>query len=616
MFFLNKKSVKGYHWKLKEYDENRISTIQQKCNLENTVAKLLSTKKEILDKDGSINFNKIKTFLNPTIRELIGEPWKLKDMEKGVDILCNSILNKEKIMVYGDYDVDGITSTALMKQYFSLIGIDISIYIPHRISEGYSLNITSVEKIKKEKINLLITVDCGITNVHECKEIKKEGIKIVITDHHIGNEIMPDVDAVINPNRFDEKNDYKQLAGVGVAFLVLSVLNKKLRDVGYFVKNNIKEPDLINFLDLVALGTTCDIVQLVGLNRAFVLKGLEIIRKRKNVGLSALLYKSNIDEDINIYHLGYVLGPKLNSNGRIVETIEKEYDENLMLLPVKLLCESDTFEVSMMINKLEAYNIERQRIEKEIIKDIDYNILDKEEILFLYGKNFKEGIIGIIASRLKDKYDKPAFVGQLAEHHIDNANENVYKFSCRSVGGINIKYIIDEAIKSGIVEGGGGHPMAGGFLIKETNIDKMKEFLKESLSKKISVYTDTKEKGVDLILECKSLTLDLVNKIEKLGPFGSGNERPKILLKNVIILKRDMVGKDKDCLRLFVADNDHVGNKKTISCICFKVLEDSEIKQAVFSNEYDTINLLGDVSINKFQKKEQVQFIIDDILLN
>ena len=278
MYFSEKKSFKNCLWKVSQFDEKKELAIYQKFGFSEILSKLLSIR--------NIELDQVENYLNPTLRNLMKDPYELLDMQKGVDIVYNSIINNQNICIFGDYDVDGVSSSALMKNFFDLLDVRSTIYIPDRINEGYGPNSEAFKKLRTEKnIDLILTVDCGESAFDACKTGKELGFKIVITDHHLGNSELPGADAIINPNRLDEKTEYTNLAGVGVAFMFLVALNKKLRESNFYKNKNMKEVDLLQFLDLVALGTICDVVPLIGLNRAFVKQGLKVIHQRKNLGL-------------------------------------------------------------------------------------------------------------------------------------------------------------------------------------------------------------------------------------------------------------------------------------------------------------------------------------------
>lgn len=594
MYFSEKKSFKNCLWKINKYDDRKVLAIYQKFGFSEILSRLLNIR--------GVELEEINDFINPTIRKYLTDPNILLDMNKGIDIIYNSIINKEKICIFGDYDVDGVSSSALMKNFFDLIGTDSLIYIPDRVSEGYGPNCEAFKKLKNDKgVDLILTVDCGISAFEPCKIGKDLGLKIIITDHHLGDSKLPDADAVINPNRLDEITEYKNLAGVGVGFLFLVSLNRKLRENNFFEKNKLKEPDLLQFLDLVALGTICDVVPLTGLNRAFVKQGLKVIHNRTNQGIKSLINISEIDEEINTYHIGFILGPRINATGRVGESD----------LSSKLLCLKDDFETTQIAKNLNLYNQERQSIEKivlkEVINKIEKNELYKNNIIFIEGEGWHEGVIGIIASRIKDKFEKPSVVLSKIK--------NYYRASCRSVYGVDIGKAILKAKLKGLIIDGGGHAMAGGFCVESSKLQLLKEFLNSELSNDVEYYLNNRERNADLVLECKSLSIELANEIEKLGPFGANNHKPKIILKNVVVVKADIVGKNQNNLRLIICDSDMPRLTNGIVAMCFRTTKDDEIF-SILSQKNHKINILGELNINKWQGQQNIQFIIEDILVD
>lgn len=593
MYFSEKKSYKNYLWKVNKYDERKSLAIYQKFGFSEMLSRLLSLK--------NVELDEIDNFLNPTLRKELTDPHLLLDMQKGVDVVYNSIINNEKICIFGDYDVDGVSSSALMKNFFDLIKANSIIYIPDRVLEGYGPNEKAFKKLKeKENVDLIFTVDCGISAFQACKVAKEIGLKVVISDHHLGDTILPEAEAVINPNRLDEKSEYKILSGVGVAFLFLIALNKKLRDNNFY-KDETKEPDLLEFLDLVALGTICDVVPLTGLNRAFVRQGLKIIHKRKNAGLKSLIDVSEIDEEINAYHIGFILGPRINATGRIGESD----------LSSKLLYLKDSFETLQIAKTLDIYNKERQNIEKTVLTEafeqIEKKEFYKDDIIFIEGNAWHEGVIGIVASRVKDKFERPTVVFSKLE--------NCYRASCRSVHGVDIGSAIIEAKLNNLIKDGGGHAMAGGFSIDHDKIEQVKDFFNKKLADNVQKYLNSKEKDVDLILECKSLSIKLANEINKLGPFGAGNHKPKIILKDVIIIKADIIGKNQNNLKLIVCDNDLIHTSKGITAMYFRITREDKLFE-ILSKKGQKINLLGEININRWMGQEIVQFIVEDLLID
>lgn len=593
MKFRDKKSVKGYFWNVKEYDEKLALAIFQKTGVSEIVSRILALKKMKLED--------IRNYLDPKIKNLLKDPYHLLDMDKAVEAIYNAIINKKKICIFGDYDVDGATATALMVKFFRNIDVNVVVHVPDRIDDGYGLNEQAIEKLKNDGVNFIITVDCGISSYDAVEFANSRNIDVVVTDHHLGPLEIPKAKAVVNPNRLDEESEYKYLAGVGVAFIVCIALNTYLRKKNYFKQHNLQEKNLLHYLDLVALGTVCDVMPLVNINRAFVKQGLEIFKQRTNVGLSALADLMELKEVNDTYHLGYVLGPRINASGRVGD----------VSIGNKLLSCEDKYEAKYLAEQLNKFNIERQIIEKDIltkaIEKIEKEEIYKEPIIFIYGDNWHEGVIGIIASRIKDKYNRPVFVLSM-----DN---KIGKASCRSVDkSIDIGSAIIKAKENGLLLSGGGHAMAGGFTFNIDKLEDIKNFMKDHIQQKLDTYLQKNDKYADLLLDCNSINENLVNELENLGPFGTDNTKPVIILKDVIILNTKKFGRNKEHLRC-IAGTDGINNmKNTLIVNIFRIGEND-----ILLNSIERVgvrcDLIGTLSINKWMNLNNIQFIVDDIIL-
>ena len=382
-------------------------------------------------------------------------------MEKSTLRTVKAINQNEKIGIFGDYDVDGAASTAILGNYFSELDLDYEIYIPDRKKEGYGPSIQGFQKLINKGVKLIFTVDCGTLSFEAVNYAKKKGMDVIVLDHHQSEVKLPSAFSIVNPNRLDDKSNLQYLCAAGVSFMFLVSLNRELRIKNWFVQNNIKEPDLINFLDLVSLGTVCDVVPLIGLNRAIVKQGLKVLKLKKNLGLKTLIDICKIEVSPSIYHLGYLIGPRINAGGRVGKC---SHGANLLLNKNP----KNTFKLA---SELDQYNKERQMLEKDLL----LNILDESKnysndpVLILRGKNWHEGVIGIVASRLKDKFNKPVI--------IISEKGNIGKASARSIVGFDIGSTIIAATQEKILLKGGGHKMAGGFSIKIENIEKFRSFV-------------------------------------------------------------------------------------------------------------------------------------------
>lgn len=594
MRFKNKKSVNGYYWNVKEYNENLALTIYQKTNISTVASKLLAAK--------NIKLEEIDSYLNPKIKNLLVDPYHMLDMEKAVLAIYEAITTKKNICIFGDYDVDGISSTALMIKFFRAIGIKVLNYIPDRVDDGYGLSETIIQKLNEKGINFIITVDCGISCFKAVDLANKLEMGVVITDHHIGSTEIPKAIAVVNPNRIDESTQYKYLAGVGVAFLLCIALNTYLRNSGYYKEQKIDEPNLMEMLDLVALGTVCDVMPLVGLNRAFVKQGLKTFRKRSNIGLSALCDIIDIGEIDDTYHLGYIIGPRINASGRVG-------DANI---GNRLLCCEDKFEAKKLAEQLNNFNLERQNIEKMMlelaVEQVERNELYNDPVIFIEGKDWHEGVIGIIASRIKDKYNRPVIA-------ISRDNSTFGKASCRSVDkSIDIGSIIIKAKENDLLVTGGGHAMAGGFTFDINKLEEIKDFVSKEIKNKIDTYLEKYEKYADIVLDIGSINEKVVDDIESIGPFGTDNLKPTIILENVIIQNAKKFGKNNEHIRCVVASANAISTTRPMIVNFFRFNE-KNLSNILFSGRQVPCDIVGTVYINRWMNLNSIQFTAEDLIL-
>lgn len=592
MKFSERKSIRGYYWHIKEYDENLALTIYQKKNTSPILGKLLALK--------NIHFDDVDNYLDPKIKNLLKDPYHLLDMKLAIKAIYDAIINRKNICIFGDYDVDGATATALMVKFFRDIGINVSTYIPDRVSDGYGMSEQVVRKLKQSGVEFIITVDCGIS-CHEAVDVANSlGMEVVITDHHIGSLEIPKAKAVVNPNRLDEESEYKYLAGVGVAFIVCIAINTFLRNNGYYREHNIKEPNLLSMLDLVALGTICDVMPLVNINRAFVRQGLRVFKCRTNIGLAMLSDTIGLNQVNDAYHLGYVIGPRINAGGRVGD----------VNIGNKLLTCEDKYEAKYLAEQLDSFNLERQNIEKDIldkaIEQVERNKLYNEPVIFIEGDNWHEGVIGIIASRLKDRYNRPVFV--------ISKDGNIGKASCRSIDkSIDIGSVIIQAKNCGLLITGGGHAMAGGFTFDISNLNKIEEFIFNSIKNKLNIYLKENEKYADLIMDISSINQNLINEIENIGPFGVDNPEPIIILRDIVILNTKKFGKNSEHVKCIISSNQISSRNKTLVANIFR-FNDKNISDLLFGNKFLQCDIVGTMSINKWMNLNNIQFTIEDII--
>lgn len=583
------RSLKGFNWIYNDIDERKALTLSQKLNIPEFLANIL-VRREIS------SLTEAENYLDPKLKSLLLNPFDLKDMEKAATRIANAIEIDEKITIFGDYDVDGATSSSLLKLFFKEFGIDADIYIPNRISEGYGPNSEAMQKIKDSGTELVICVDCGTVSFEPLEKAKEIGLDVIVLDHHLSLEKIPEAVAVVNPNRIDDDFPFKSLAAVGVAFLTTIAIRNTLRKNGYFKNDKNKEPDLLKFLDLVALGTVCDVMNLVGINRAFVTQGLKLIQKGNNLGMKALAKVAKLNSKAQSYHLGFILGPRINAGGRIGEGI----------LGANLLSSEDPIEAMELANYLEQLNSERRAIESNILEEsieqIENEKLHENPLIMVKGDNWHQGILGILASRIKEKYNKPAAV--------ISVTDGVGKGSARSIPGVDFGSLLANAKEKGIIIQGGGHAMAGGFSVEEEKIDEFNSYLIDALQNKAAHYEKAKEVEIDSILNLTAINGDLVRTIDKASPFGNGNKQPKIALLNIKIIKVRPVGKGH--YMIIVADNETDPDmKNTLKCMLFKGGA-AAISEDIISLQGNSVNLLGYPQIN-INDATKADFILDDI---
>lgn len=589
------KSVLNKIWKQAEFSEDTAIQINKYFSKDLKIDYLTS----LLLSHKNIDLDNVEGFLNPKIKNHFVDPYHLLDMQKGVDRIIKAINKKEKICVFGDYDVDGATSSALLKSVFSSIDVEIDVYIPDRISEGYGPNNKAFQQIKDSGINVIITVDCGTSSKEPIDFANSIGVDVIVIDHHLSTENLPNAHAIINPNRLDQKSEYKNLCAAGVCFLFLICLMQSLREQNYFAEKNITEPNLLKYLDLVALGTVCDVMELSGINRAFVHQGLKIINQQLNLGIKHLINISSIFEPISCYHLGFVLGPKINAGGRVGKS-----DTGLILLSTK--CEKTANNLSIELNN---YNEERKFIENQLLSDA-HNLaaeqMDKQ-FIFLTLEDAHIGIIGIIAGRLKEKFEKPVIVISL------DSNSGIGKASCRSIYSIDIGTKVANAYLEGILLSGGGHAAAAGFSIEKNKIGEFYNYLETQIQKDFlslngsQIYNrEHKEYVLDL---CSSqISNRTIDSISKLEPYGQGNEEQLIKIKNLFVYAPKIISEKH------VVCSAKSQKGKFFSCIAFNSVE-SEIGKFLFSQNYKNpqfVSIIGFLKRNNFSSS--IQIVIKDII--
>ena len=520
-----------------------------------------------------------EAFLSPKLFDL-PSPNLMKDMDKAVTRLDKALNSNQRVAIYGDYDVDGVTSTSLFYKFLKGLGMEVITYNPDRIKEGYGINISALDKLHKSKTDLVISCDCGITAYEEVEYAKGLGMDFIITDHHLPPGKIPDAVAVLNPNQKDCPYPDKDIAGVGVIFNFAIAFRRHLRDKGHFKDN---EPNLGDFLDLVALGTVADCASVTNTNRIFIREGLKRMQQPKRAGIKALMEVSKINSPLNSFDIGFKLGPRINAAGRLDDPG----------VAVELLTAEDFEKAKLIAINLNSENTKRQNIEKGILTEAismleaEHNYEDMSAII-LGSRSWHQGVIGIVASRLCERYGKPAFLIAIDE-------QGTGKGSGRSVDGVDLHKILTGL--EDLLEAYGGHKMAAGITIKEDNIDLFRSSFSDKV-KKLKINNAGKKIDIDMKVEFDDINIDLVGEIEQLSPYGIGNNEPVFLIESANI-KSQKVFKNKHLGITFSKDG------KSYSGIWFNLKEVVTLPESV--------DIVFCPQLNEWQGKKEVSFNIKDI---
>lgn len=567
----------GKRWGARPYREKDALAITQQCETPELISRLIASR--------GIDCLTADVFLNPTLKKSMPDPAHLKDMDRAVECVANLVIERKTIGVFGDYDVDGATASALLVNYFDVLGISTHAHIPDRIVEGYGPNIEALQKLKGQGCAVVLTVDCGTTSFDVLDQAYAEGIDVIILDHHGSESKLPQTKALVNPNRWDEESSLTYVSAVGLAYLFIVALNRSLRLRGFFQEK--EAPDLLQFLDLVALGTVCDVVPLIGLNRAYVRQGLKIIHQRHNLGLKTLCDVVGIHQKISAYHLGFVIGPRINAGGRVGSSS----------LGLRLLTTKDPIEALEIAQNLDALNKERQQIELKAL-DEAYQIAEvmSDDMIIVDGF-WHQGIIGIVAGRLKERYHKPTLVITFDE-------SDVGKGSGRSIEGVDLGSLMHAAKNQGLLINGGGHAMAAGFTIHRDQLNAFKAFMNERL--KNTSYNRTPILWFDGFLTLNALNEDFMTSLDHVAPFGQSNPSPLFVLSDLFVKKVDLLANG----HLSCVLGDLSG--KTIKAFAFKAM-DSDLGATLLKHEGKRFHFIGSPKINAWGGKETIQFTIQDI---
>lgn len=578
-------SFSGKRWVLTPYDERKAETIIQRHSLGTVAAQILANR--------DINISDIGAFLEPRLKYYLSNIPTLKGSSETATRIEKALRANESVCIFGDYDVDGATSSALMSRFLTALGhTNHGIYIPDRMTEGYGPNNEALQSIKNSGARLVIMLDCGTTAFEQADFARSIGLDVLIIDHHAAEPKLPVALAVINPNRMDEDGLLGHLAACGVTFLTLIETVKHLRTTDFF--HTCPEPDLMGLLDIVALGTVADVVPLKTLNRAFVAQGLKIMAKRQNIGIAALLDVAEVTSAPQAFHLGFVLGPRINAGGRVGDAS----------LGAKLLTETNPVKARDIATILDNHNDDRKEIEKQTLEQaihlMDEQSANLNHLVCVAGKDWHAGVIGIVAARLKERTNRPTFV-------ISIDADGIGKGSGRSINGVDMGALVIAARQNGLLVAGGGHKMAAGLTVEQDKIPAFAKFVDGHISKKHGAGPLKPELAIDAILSPQGATVELAQTLSAMEPFGQGNPEPRLALMDCRILKVDVL---KDVhLRLIVGDAMRNGS---LTVMAWKAVGTDMGKTLMNDCFNRPVHLAGNLQINEWRGRKSVQFILSD----
>ncbi len=588
-YFLDvQKSVCGRVWRdrLDERGTARALSMTQRHGISELLARILAGR--------NVEVDDVTEFLDPTVRRLMPDPDTLTDMAKAAARIADAIEQRETIAIFGDYDVDGATSSAVLAKFLRHCGIEPLIHIPDRLFEGYGPNTEAVRALAEKGTRLLVTVDCGTTSIAPLVEAKKLGLDVVTIDHHQTDQELPPVDALVNPNRQDDLSGLNYLAACGLVFMTVVAINRELRKRSFWHVLR-PEPDLLDSLDLVALGTVADVVPLKGLNRAFVSKGLIAMRRREHVGLTALMDAARLTGPPECWHLGFLLGPRINAGGRIGRAD----------LGARLLLEDDPSEAGAMAAELDRLNRERQTIEQVTLAQAEAEAMaalgleEKGAVVVTAGQGWHPGVVGLVAARLKEHYGRPAFAIALEPGGIGTG-------SGRSITGVDIGAAVRHAVTTGLLIKGGGHAMAAGVTITPDKLAAFRAYLEETLHDAVEQARHEDCLDIDGAVSAAGANVAMLNDIGRAGPFGAGHPEPVFALPSHTIAYAEEVGQAHVRARL------RAGDGTMLNTIAFRAAG-KPLGQALIANRGRTVHAAGTLSIDRYQGDERVQFRLMDL---
>ncbi len=588
-FLIRERSLSGRVWqrRLDEQGETQALAIQQAHGLSDILARILAGR--------GVLSSELPAYLEPRLRDLMPDPSTLTDMDRASARLADAVMGRESVAIFGDYDVDGACSSALLGEWLDHFNITRRIHIPDRLTEGYGPNADAIAALAASGASLLVTVDCGTTSHDTLHEAKRLGMDVVVLDHHQAPVELPQVDALVNPNRQDDLSGLGHLCAAGVVFMTMVAATRVLREHKFFNASQ-KEPNLLAALDLVALATIADVVPLKGLNRAFVRQGLAMARARSRIGLRALADAARLDGPITPFHLGFLIGPRINAGGRIGDAA----------LGARLLLTQDESEATAIAAKLDHLNTERRDIEKRMVEEAEAEALamigieddDRHAVIVTASPAWHPGVVGLVASRLKERFRRPAFAIAL-----DGMGQGTG--SGRSLTGVDLGRVVRAAVDEGILVKGGGHAMAAGVTVKQDHLDAFRAFLETRLHDEVIRARAESALLIDGTLTAGGATKHIVEEIEKAGPFGSAQPEPMMVFADHRLVDSGLVGAGHVRARFKSGDGSMIG------AIAFRC-EDTPMGRALLAGRGESFHVAGTLAIDRYGGGERVQLRIID----
>jgi single-stranded-DNA-specific exonuclease len=578
------RSASGKRWEYRGQSARQAEFLAQRLGVSATLGAILEARQ--IDPDYAPHF------LEPRLRELMPDPSRLRDMDAAADLLAQALIAEHKIALFGDYDVDGMSSTAMLRKALLDFGSAPLVYLPDRQTEGYGPNVAAMEHLAEQGSKLLITIDCGVSAFEALERAKALGMQVLVLDHHKADALLPAHDALVNPNRLDDESGLGYLCAGGVVFLFLVALQRRLKALDFF-QGDRRPLDLRNALDLAALATVCDVVPLVGLNRVLVKQGLAVLAQRENLGLNALLDCSRLHEAINASTLGFQLGPRLNAAGRIGNAG----------LGLELLTTTDGARAQTIAQQLDRQNDERKALEAAMIEQAEAQVAGQSgRFLVAQHEDWHEGVIGIVAGRLKERYHRPALVLTW--------NGDLAKGSARSIPGFDLGALVLQAKHRGMLESGGGHAMAAGLSVTRAKLPEFLAFAEDKMSA-LSDELLVPRLGVDAVIGLSSVSMRLIDEVGQAAPFGQANPEPRFALSALTIEHLAPVGAGKEHFRLRLSQ---AGQRFKLKAMAFRAAgtPSGQVLQAAARSGLP-LAVAGHLRADNWSGPQAVQLLLDDV---